>query len=345
MSDISPKVTVLMTVYNGMPYLPAAIESVLNQSFKDFEFLIINDCATDTSRDVILSYNDPRIRLIDNDENIKQTRSLNKGLGLAKGEIISRLDADDIAHSRCLEVQVAYLERHPEVAVVGANHRFIDEKGRVTGKCSRPEGDLALRWLQFFVCPIGCGTVAFRKSIIWDKLGGFDESIKIPQDWELWSRVLPEHKVGNIPKFLVDIRAHPNCETSTGESQKMTESARIARLNPKRLLGLGDQSKQWLRKVDTLLQIPVEQPEERIAVIRVLFDRFSYLHPAASRDTEVIQQVLIQYARTILYARPSKIPSVIRALRSQWPVSLSWRRVLYHFPGFVPFALEWKLRK
>jgi len=237
------------------------------------------------------------------------------------------------------------LERHPEVAVVGSNHRFIDEKGRVTGKCSRPEGDLALRWLQLFVCPIGCGTVAFRKSVIWDKLGGFDESIKITQDWELWSRVLPEHKVGNIPKFLVDVRAHSNCESTTGKSQMMTESGRIVRLNLKSLLGLEEQSEQWLRKVDTLIQIPVEQPEERIAVIRVLFDRFSCLHPAASIDAEVIQQVLVQYARTILYTRPSKIASALRALRSQWPVSLIWRRVLYHFPGFFPFALEWKLRK
>jgi len=342
----SPETTVLMTVYNGLPFIRQAIDSVLNQSYTDFEFLIINDCSTDTTRDVILSYNDPRIRLIDNDENIKQTRSLNKGLGLARGKIVSRLDADDIAHPRYLEMQVAYLERHPEVAVVGSNHRFIDEKGRVTGKCSRPEGDLALRWLQLFVCPIGCGTVAFRKNVIWDKLGGFDESIKISQDWELWSRVLSEHKAGNIPEFLVDVRAHSNTESITaGDLQKITESERIVHLNLKRLLGLEDQSEQWLRKVSTLRQLSVEQPGERFAAIRVLFDRLSYLHPAASRDAEVIQQVLVQYARTILYTRPGKIASALRSFRSQWPVSLTWPRVLYHFPSFVPFALEWKLRK
>src|SRR3990170_6306785 len=105
---MNPEITVLMSVYNGERFLREAIESILNQTYRDFEFLIINDGSTDSSREIILSYNDPRIRLIDNELNIGLTRSLNKGLRLARGKYIARQDADDISFRKRLEKQVAF---------------------------------------------------------------------------------------------------------------------------------------------------------------------------------------------------------------------------------------------
>jgi len=270
---------------------------------------------------------------------------LNKGLGLARGEIIARLDADDIAHSRYLEMEVAYLERHPEVAIVGSNYRFIDEKGRVTGKCSRPEGDFALRWLQFFVCPIGCGVAAFRNSVVWNELGGFDETIIISQDWDLCSRLMAAgHKVGSIPEFLVDVRRHPGCEGVTSSSLKMEEVGRILRMNPERILGIDDRSKAWLQKIDTFRDSEVEQPEDRMVAINALFDCFCLMYPGANEDPEVMEQLFIQYARTIIKSGPKRIGRTFKSLKSSWPDSIKGLRTIYHLFRIIPYAVQWRFR-
>ena len=247
-----PAVTVLMTVYNGLPYLHAAIESILDQTFKEFEFLIINDCSTDDSRQAILSYQDPRIRLIDNPENLNQTLSLNRGLSETWTELVARMDADDISHPQRLEKQMNYLMRHPDVVAVGTNLRFIDAQGRVIGRFEFPEDDLPLRWMQLFDCPVSCGAVMFRRSVIWDKFGGFDPPIRYAQDWELWSRVLPEHLLANIPEKLVDVRQHGGASSSAAFVPMLQEQHRIIRENPKKILEMGDKSSEWINQIEIL---------------------------------------------------------------------------------------------
>jgi len=316
-----PEVTVLMTVYNGMPYLPLAIESILKQTWTDFEFLIINDCSTDNSRDVIQSYGDPRIRLLDNEENINQTRSLNRGLEHTRTELVARMDADDISHPKRLERQVAYLREHPEVVAVGTNLRFIDHKGKVTGQFIRPEHNLALRWMQLFSCPISCGAMMFRKSVVWDKLGGFDPSISIAQDWELWSRVLPQYKIVNLPDLLLDVRKHPGCDTIALSSIAHEERKRINRANPRRILGITDNSEKWLNKVDTLIAKRVDHPEHLLEVIEVLFERFCALYPTAEADPEILKELSRQYLRVLCHTDLRSLPTAFRVLRLAWPVS------------------------
>src|SRR5690349_12648910 len=122
-----------MAVYNGARYLREAVESVLNQSFQDFEFLVINDGSTDHTREIILSYDDSRIRLVDNRQNRGQTASLNLGLQLAQGDLIARQDADDISEPERLARQVLFLEDHSEVALLGTGYAKIDSHGNVTG--------------------------------------------------------------------------------------------------------------------------------------------------------------------------------------------------------------------
>ena len=118
-----PTVTVLLSVYNGERYLRESIESILNQTFTDFEFLIINDGSTDDSRRIISSYDDPRIQLIDNEQNIGLSQSLNKGLKLARGTYIARQDADDISEPERLAKQVSYMDRNPHIALLGSWYR------------------------------------------------------------------------------------------------------------------------------------------------------------------------------------------------------------------------------
>jgi len=310
-----PDVTVLMTVYNGLPYLSAAIESILGQTFCDFEFLIVNDCSTDHSRDVILGYNDPRIRLIDNTENINQTRSLNRGLEATRTELVARMDADDISHPHRLEKQFKYLSYQPDIVAVGTNLRFIDTRGKVIGDYKFPEDDLTLRWMQLFDCPVSCGAVMFKRSVIWDRLGGFEPSIRYSQDWELWSRVIPEYRIGNVPEMLVDVRQHPGASSSAASVPMLEEQKKIIRENPKRILGIKDDSIEWLDKVESLLEKRLRHPEDRLSVIETLFERFCELHPEAKNSSAVIKILARQYIEVLYY---TQIPRQILLLKRIW---------------------------
>ena len=135
---INPLVTVLMTVYNGGEYLKTSVRSILNQTFKDFEFLIVNDFSTDDSVDIIKLFNDGRIVIYNNEKNIGQTKSLNVGLNLAKGKYVARMDADDMAFPLWLDKSLDYIRKHPEYAAVGSAAIVMNESGRMKKALKTP---------------------------------------------------------------------------------------------------------------------------------------------------------------------------------------------------------------
>ena len=122
MYSSQPVISVILPVYNAERFLREAIDSVLKQTFVDFEFIILNDGSTDKTEDIILSYKDPRIRYVKNEKNLKLIKTLNKGVDMARGKYIARMDADDISLPERFEKEVAYLEAHPDVAVVSCYH-------------------------------------------------------------------------------------------------------------------------------------------------------------------------------------------------------------------------------
>ena len=127
-SDL-PKISVLMPTYNGAKLLSETIDSILNQTFKDFEFIIINDCSPEDETDkIIAKYNDPRIRYIYNDKNLGISGSSNKGISLARGKYIARQDHDDISLPTRLEEQYNYMESHPEVGICGTYSKSFGQK-------------------------------------------------------------------------------------------------------------------------------------------------------------------------------------------------------------------------
>lgn len=315
-----PEVTVLMTVYNGMPYLPLAIESILKQTWTDFEFLIINDCSTDNSRDVIQSYDDPRIRLLDNEENLNQTKSLNRGLEHTRTELVARMDADDISHPKRLEMQVEYLHSHPQVVVAGTNVRLISNTGRVIGKRIRPEHDVALRWLQLFSCSISGGSAMFRNNIVWSQLGGFVTSLRFSQDWELWSRIPIEYRLATVPALLLDVRLHSGSSSILSQRAIDREWKRVSRANVRRILRATCTSDGWIDKVDTLIAGRADHPEHLLQIVERLFDCFCSLYPNAKKDPEVLEELARQYLRVLEHIGTRSIPTVARAMRLAWPL-------------------------
>lgn len=199
-----PKISVIMSVYNGERYLREAIERVLNQTFADFEFIIVNDASTDSSLSIIRGYHDDRIRIIENSENIGLTKSLNKAIKQARGEYIARQDADDISLPTRFQEQVSYLERHPDVAVLGTSVYRIDERGKVVGKMIlRADASKKLFKRNQF----SHGSIMVRKAVL-DRLGGYNELFRYGQDYELWLRIARHNQVRNLKKILYKLRFH-----------------------------------------------------------------------------------------------------------------------------------------
>jgi len=224
----NPKVTVLMSVYNGEKYLREAINSILNQTFKDFEFLIINDGSTDRTIEILQSYQDPRIKIINDEKNIGLTKSLNKGLKLARGEYIARMDADDISYPNRLEVQYDYLKNNPEVGLIGSWNDVIDEIGNTVGfwKCNYSSEDIYYI-LNFRNCLAHC-SLLFKKELVLNN-GGYNETIKNAQDYELWSRISKVAKIYQIQRVLVKWRmdSHPiNTQKETSQVKTVNSTVK-----------------------------------------------------------------------------------------------------------------------
>ena len=212
-----PKVSVIVAAFNAENYLREAIQSVLRQTFQDFELLIVDDGSTDGTARIIRSYSDARIQLVENQRNMGLTKSLNRALNLARGEYIARQDADDISEPLRLQTQVAYLNRHPRVALLGSWFTVIDENGSEVRRTSLPTNDLDLHWAMFFYCPFVHGAVMWRHAPVREQIGAYNENLAYAQDHDLWARIASRFTVANLPEWLVRYREHSQSMTASGE--------------------------------------------------------------------------------------------------------------------------------
>ena len=217
---VSPKVSVLMSVYNGEPHLRESLESILDQSMSEFEFVIVDDGSTDNTPRILANYaaKDERVRLTRNSRNIGLTRSLNKGLAISKGEYVARHDADDISLHKRLELQSRFLDTHPRVGVLGGAFEQIDQKGDHLRLVTVPEEHDVLRASLLMMNPLCHGTVMARKTLI-DEVGGYDERIRYAQDYDLWWRVSRIASLSALPEVLVRRRKGETLSKLHGEEQ------------------------------------------------------------------------------------------------------------------------------
>jgi glycosyltransferase involved in cell wall biosynthesis len=207
-SKMPPEVSVILSVYNGEEYLAEAIESILNQTLSDLEFIIIDDGSTDASAHIIQSYTDPRIAFHPNQKNVGLTISKNRALALAKGRYVAFTDADDISMPGRLAAQFAYLEKHPGVGALGTAAKLIDGQGNVGRTIQFPRHHHLLYWrLLFFNNPLIHPSVMMRTALL-TKAGGYDEARLVSQDYELWSRLALTTRLENLPDAYIYLRKH-----------------------------------------------------------------------------------------------------------------------------------------
>lgn len=222
---MAPKVSVLLSVHDGLPYLEEAVDSILKQTFADFEFLIVDDASTDGTLAYLESLDDPRISIIKH--GIKQglAKSLNEMTRVAAGRLIARMDADDISEPERLERQVAFLESHPDVGVLGTAATMIDERGNNLRSYPILTGHLPIKWRALFANPLVHPSVMLRREIL--LANPYDESYPNSQDYELWSRLLFEKGIrfANLDERLLRYRLHASSTTSSKQKKAELSTA------------------------------------------------------------------------------------------------------------------------
>jgi glycosyltransferase involved in cell wall biosynthesis len=212
-----PRVSVVMSVYNEEQYVGEAIDSILCQTFQDFEFVIVDDGSVDRTPAVLKGFDDPRLK-VHHQANQGQSAALNQGIRLSTGGYIARMDGDDISLPGRLEKEVSLLESHPEIGLVGTWCIKVDTKTGHERVQSLPEDDSAIRRFMIVDNPFIHSSVMIRKDVL-DRVGLYKEGL-IWQDYELWVRIAGHHRMANIPEPLVIRRKHPENITFTSRKSR-----------------------------------------------------------------------------------------------------------------------------
>jgi len=209
-----PKVSLVMPVYNGEGFVRESIDSMLNQSFTDFEFIIFNDGSTDKTREILESYTDPRIQIF-HQNNLGIAQTLNKGINLAKGEYIARMDADDISQPDRLAQQVNWLNDNLDHCAVATRIQLIDINGNDVGGWSSDENTTTSEEIRKFLPSVNClahSSVMIRADIIRKYL--YDPKQWHSEDYDLWLRITSDGlKISKIKETLLKLRLHKDSFT------------------------------------------------------------------------------------------------------------------------------------
>lgn len=216
----NPRVTVLMAVHNGEQYLETAVNSILRQTLRDFDFLIVDDASTDATPQMLANFaaKDARIQILTNETNLGLTASLNRGIAQIETPYIARMDADDISVPERLERQVAYMEKHPEIGAVGCGTGIFNANPDIFCKRYQPPIAPAIaRQMTLLIAPQISHPTALIRTKECKKINGYRPCFRYAQDYDLWLRLLEITQISNLPQALLFYRNHTN---SISESKK-----------------------------------------------------------------------------------------------------------------------------
>lgn len=279
-----PKISVVLPTYNGIKYIKQSIDSVLNQTFSDFELIIIDDCSTDGTGEFLDGYakEDTRIRVFHNEENLKLPASLNRGFSKANGEYLTWTSDDNWYESDAFEVMVKALDDNPEVGMVYANCLVINEKERVVDawKLSPPA------WIRTGNC---IGACFMYRSEVADKVGEYDATMFLAEDYDYWLRIYENFKMMHLTEFLYRYRTHGESLTATRLKDVHAQNARL-----------------WMRHMDFLVN-----DVENFGELCLLFNRT--LDFAAEQEKPDIYKKLCNYSNKYrVYCWKKKIGRKVR---------------------------------
>ena len=220
----SPRVSVLMAVHDGAPWVKDAVASVLSQTLADLELIVVDDGSADATPALLAGVGDRRLR-VERRSRAGLTRALNAALALARAPLVARLEADDVALPERLARQVAFLDAHPEVGVLGSAAREVNGDGREVRVVRPPEDDGALRRALIRENPMVHSTVTMRRSLV-ETVGGYDARFAVAQDYDLWMRLAAVTRLANLPDTLVVRRLLPGRISVARDTDRLRAEAR-----------------------------------------------------------------------------------------------------------------------
>lgn len=290
MERMNPEVTVVTAVYNGQAYLRETIDSILAQTMPNFEYVIVNDASTDATAQILASYTDPRIRVLENTHNRGPAYSRNRGLHAARAALVAIIDGDDIAHPKRLAQQLAYMQSHPDVVLLGAARRNIDANGHLLPPSrfsTFVTSATANRWRVMFSCPFIHSSVMYRREPV-IQLGGYDETFPVAQDYDLRLRLAPHYRLENLPDVLVQYRQSEGSLSARSHRRFMPNlnASRVAAIRA--ILAYPELPAQWRELLpQTYSGWAIPRPAAALAMVQQMYTRFCELHPDAPYNPEV----------------------------------------------------------
>lgn len=225
-----PAISVIMPVYNSGLYLKDAIDSILTQSFADFELIIFNDGSVDNSAEIIESYNDPRIQFVNNSYNQGYVPLLNEGLKRAKGKYIARMDADDISESQRFALQYAYMEAHPDCILCGSRFSVIGSEDR----SELPLDNETIKLKLLYITPFCHPSVMIRNEVLQQHNIQYNTAHSPAEDHEMWVQLSAYGSFHNMEESLLRYRVHDNnvsMKKRTAQQIQNLKSARVDYIN------------------------------------------------------------------------------------------------------------------
>lgn len=306
-----PLVTVLMSVHNGRAFLPAALDCILGQTLTDLEFIVIDDGSTDDTWELIQARaaGDPRLRPVRNPANLGLTRSLNRGLALARGRYLARQDVDDESRPERLAQQAAFLEAHPAVVLLGTWAERMDGAGRaIPGLGREPATDRAIRRKMLLANAFFHTSVMLRRQVLTDHGLAYDPGLPFAQDYDLWSRLLAHGQGANLPQPLVCFRTHPGQISAARAGEQRAVADRVAWANLARA-GLADEFSP--AQAALMRRLAIETPpltpaqrREQFAGLTRLIRLVEARDPAPDPEWERVKGQWLTDARRYLFTTP-----------------------------------------
>ena len=212
-----------MSTYNDELYIEESLRSILNQTLADFELIIYDDCSSDHTVEKIRAFHDPRIQLICNEENCGLTKNLNKGLRIARGKYIARMDGDDISEQTRFERQVAFLEEHPSVYLISCHAQNFGESDLV----NRIQGSSEVLRCRMLIRPVFAHPGFMMRRELIEEGFFYDETFRTAQDYEFAVRAAGTHEIGMVPEILLHYRVHKKQISNTVNDNQVTNADRV----------------------------------------------------------------------------------------------------------------------
>lgn len=332
-----------MSVYGDIRFLGEAVDSILAQSFRDFEFLIIDDGSEHQRHLEALASRDPRIRLLRNPANLGLIRSLNRGVAEARAPLIARMDADDVAHPERLARLREAMDADLALGLVGSCYTTLDESGKDLESIRVPQSHADIMWASLFYNPFCHSSVMFRRSAF-DAAGGYELHAPHAEDYDLWARMLLSVKARNLPDALVKYRINSN-GVSARHAEEQRRSADAVRARLWRKIGVAYEEKGLANATSLVLGfLPPgwDRREEALALCLRLYRPYRYaaqaLLPHDQREPVLrIGRRFVDFLFDHPVPRPPEVEAMIR--RCRW---LAFRALPLYTLSWLPTeAFAW----